>query len=82
MPCAVLGSSLTIVVGVKMLIQHQKHADAGGLKHDANVRLADVAMGNVDTAKSARMHAASGTFAPTRARSGWEILICIIMAHE
>jgi hypothetical protein len=44
MSCAVLGSSLTIVVGVKMFFQHQKHADTGELKQDATSRLADAAV--------------------------------------
>jgi hypothetical protein len=30
--CAVLGSSLTIAVGVKMFFERQKHADAGETK--------------------------------------------------
>ena len=54
--CAVLGSSLTITVGVKMFFEHQKHADAGESKHYATARLADVAVRNVETAESARMH--------------------------
>lgn len=45
------------------------------------LRLADVAMGTVETAKSARMHANFGLVAPDRPRSGWEILIYFIMAH-
>jgi hypothetical protein len=45
MSCAVLGSSLTIFVGVKMFFERQKHADAGESKHDATARLADVAVG-------------------------------------
>jgi len=39
MSCAVLGSSLTIMVGVKMFFEHQKHADTGELKHDATLGL-------------------------------------------
>jgi hypothetical protein len=60
MSCAVLGSSLTIAVGVKMFFEHQKHADAGESKHYATARLADVAVRNVETAESARMHANFG----------------------
>ena len=60
MSCAVLGSSLTITVGVKMFFEHQKHADAGESKHDATARLADVAVRNVETAESAQSHANCG----------------------
>jgi hypothetical protein len=46
MYCAVLGSSLTITVGVKIIFERQKHADAGESKHDATASLGRCSNGN------------------------------------
>jgi hypothetical protein len=46
MSCAVLGSSLTITVGVNVFFERQKHADAGESKHAATASLGRCSNGN------------------------------------
>jgi len=79
--CAAFGSSLTMSLGVKMFFQRQNHADAGELVHERDCSLGRCSSSKCRDGRIGTDARQLGLVAPTRPRSGWEILIYVITRH-